>query len=53
MDYKYLIRVRLQNGSFVDIPFYAKGAYQAQMIAESQYGPESFMGVIDTTYVGD
>ena len=53
MDYKFIVRVRLQNGSFVEIPFYAKSSYQAQMMVESQYGPGSFMGCIDTDYVGD
>ncbi len=53
MDYKYTIRVRLQNGSFVEMPIYAKSSYQAQMIVESQYGPGSFLGCIDTDYVGD
>ena len=53
MDYKFIVRVRLQNGSFVEIPFYAKSSYQAQMMVESQYGPGSFMGCIDTDYVGN
>ena len=53
MDFKYTVRVRLQSGMFVEIPIYAKSSGQAQMMVESQYGPGSFMGCIDTDYVGD
>ena len=53
MDFKYTVRVRLQNGTFVEMPIYAKSSGQAQMIVESQFGPGSFLGCIDTDYAGD
>lgn len=48
---RYTCRVRLQNGSFVDMPFTAISLGQAIAIIESQYGSGSFLGCITEDYV--
>lgn len=50
--YEYIIRVRLKNGSFTDMPFRAISVGFAIQIVESQFGSGSFLGVIKETYIG-
>jgi hypothetical protein len=47
----YIIRVRLHNGTFADLPFTAISVGQAIAIIESQYGAGAFLGVIKEDYV--
>ena len=42
----YILRVRLNNGSFTEMPFTAYSAGLAIQICESQFGAGSFLGVI-------
>jgi hypothetical protein len=50
---QYLMRVRLINGSFTEVPIHAKSPEMAIAILESQFGPGTYMGTIDTTYLKD
>ena len=45
------MRVRLINGSFTEVPIHAKSPGMAIAILESQFGPGTYMGTIDTTYL--
>jgi hypothetical protein len=47
----YILRIRLKNGSFADLPFRAPSFGVAVQIAESQYGAGCFMGCLSETYV--
>lgn len=42
----YRVRVRLPNGSFVDIDIQAQSPGYARQIAEAQYGAGSFRGFV-------
>lgn len=44
----YVLRVRLPNGSFTEVTIRARSPGFARQIAESQYGPGSFLGFIKT-----
>lgn len=48
---EYILRIRLHNGSFADLPFRALSFGMAVQIAESQFGRGSFMGCISETYL--
>jgi hypothetical protein len=48
---EYILRIRLHNGSFADLPFRALSFGIAVQIAESQFGRGSFMGCISETYL--
>ena len=48
---EYIVRVRLQNGSFTDIPVRTISVGYAISIVESQYGKGSYMGIISESYV--
>jgi hypothetical protein len=50
--YEYILRVRLQNGSFTEMPFRAISLGFAIQIAESQFGKGNYLGVIRESYVG-
>ena len=43
---EYIIRVKLNNGTFTDMPFRAISLGQAIAIVESQFGKGTFMGCI-------
>lgn len=48
---EYIVRVRIQNGSFTEIAIRANSVGNAISIAESQYGSGSYMGIISESYV--
>ena len=47
--YQYTLRVRLSNGTIADIQMQAPSFGAALAIVETQYGPGSYMGLIDET----
>lgn len=47
--YQFKLRVRLSNGMFADIDMQAPALGIAIAIVETQYGPGSYMGVLDQT----
>ena len=47
--YEFILRVRLINGSFADMPFRAISLGMAINIVESQFGKGSFLGCINQT----
>ena len=48
---EFIVRVRLQNGSFTDIPVRAIAIGIAINMVESQYGKGTYMGTISESYV--
>jgi hypothetical protein len=48
---EYLVRVKLNNGSFTDMPFRAISVGQVRSIVETQFGSGAFLGVIREDYV--
>lgn len=45
--YRFLIRVKLNNGTFQDLPFVADSYGRAKMQVESMYGAGSALGCIN------
>ena len=50
---QYLMRVRLLNGSFTEVPIHAKSPEMAIAILESKFGLGTCMWAIDMTYLKD
>jgi hypothetical protein len=42
----FVLRVKLSNGTWADVPFHAAYLDQAIRMCEAQYGSGSFLGVI-------
>lgn len=49
--FQFIMRVRLINGSFAEVPIHAISSGMAITILESQFGPGTYMGTIDTNYI--
>jgi LEA14-like dessication related protein len=47
----FVVRVRIQNGSFVDIPVRTISVGYAINMVESQYGKGSYLGIVSESYV--
>ena len=43
---EFVLRIKFKDGSFADLPFRAVSSGMAIKIAEAQFGPGCFMGVI-------
>jgi hypothetical protein len=42
----FVLRVRIRDGVWADIPFHAENVNMAIKLCEAQYGSGSFMGII-------
>ena len=48
---QYIVRVRLNNGSFTEMAFTAMSSGLVQTMVESQFGSGSFLGVLQEDYI--
>ena len=48
---EYVMRVRLNNGSWTEVTIRANGIGTAISMIESQYGSGSYMGILGESYV--
>jgi hypothetical protein len=46
---EYVVRVKLSNGTFADLPFQAISPGQVIAIVETLYGKGSFLGIIKSS----